>query len=520
MTRTTEVRFAACQGGRLAVIRPTRSSHFNKAISLSMAFIFSLLLCLTATREAIAQTPVAAYVPLSADQLDQLVAPIALDPDPLIAQILTASTYPDQVGAAETWSTQNISLPADQRASGTDAMPWDPAIKGLIAFPDVLDNMTKNTAWTAQLGNAYYNQPDDVLNAIQALRTQAHEANVLVTTPQVRVVETAGVIAVVPVNPVMVYVPYYNPWRVWGTLFVAYPGYVVAPAPVGVVAVAGIAFEPPVAIAAYGAFSWGFAAWTPEWTSGAVTFNNSTYISQSVTVVNHGHFGGHDAGAFEHGGHGVPHGYHASAHAGSAGHIANHSSQARTQGRTQGGKQTGNHGLTTNARNTNHGSSNHGTSQARSRSGSGGQSHSTHNQNASHHSNSASKGTRTAQSHNSQSSRTGTHAQARSNSGTSHAQARTGHSTSTNHAQARNSHASAANRSQAHSSSAGMKRTAQTSRSGGASSHSQARTSRSSGTANRGSANRSSASHSQARTGASHQSSARSSGHASAGKRR
>jgi hypothetical protein len=468
MKKTTEISSAsvACQTGRFAVTRPNLSSQFQKTISLTMAFTLSLLLCLTATKEVKAQTPTPAYISLNADQLDQLVAPIALDPDPLVAQILTASTYPDQVGAADTWSNQNISLPADQRASGADAMPWDPAIKGLVAFPNVLDNLAKNAAWTAQLGNAYFNQPDDVMNAIQSLRTQAQQANVLVTTPQERVVVTAGVIAVVPVNPALVYVPYYNPWRVWGALFVAYPGYVVTPAPMGVVAVAGIAFEPPVAIVAYGVFGWGFAAWTPAWTSGAVIFNHSTYISHSVTVINHGHFGGHDAGAFEHGGHGVPNGYHASAHAGAAGRNAALHTQAGTHARTTA---------------TSHGYSSHTASQAHSGYGSSSRSNSTHSQ-SSHASNSYSRSTRTSQAHSSQSARTGRHAQAHSSAGMNHPQART-------------------------SRSLGMNRSApRSTRSAGMNSHSQARASRASGTSSRSMLSPGVGNRAQTRTVASHQS--------------
>jgi hypothetical protein len=179
--------------------------------------------------------PQAAYVDLDAVQLDQLVAPIALDPDSLVAQILTASTYPDQVAAADTWLNQNMNLPPDQRASGANAMNWDPAVKGLIEFPSTLDNLAKNTAWASQLGNAYYNQPGDVMNAVQAMRLQAQDSKVLVTTTQQRVVVEAGLIEIVPVNPAVVFSFLITiPGPFWGTLFVAYPGFVVLPPPPGV----------------------------------------------------------------------------------------------------------------------------------------------------------------------------------------------------------------------------------------------------------------------------------------------
>ena len=102
--------------------------------------------------------------------LDQLVAPIALYPDPLVAQILTASTYPQQVSDADNWSQQNAGMPPQQRADIANGMPWDPSVKALTAFPSVLDNMARNYNWTSALGNAYYNQPGDVMNAVQAAR--------------------------------------------------------------------------------------------------------------------------------------------------------------------------------------------------------------------------------------------------------------------------------------------------------------------------------------------------------------
>src|SRR5580658_10014870 len=181
-----------------------------------LAIMISVLLIPATQLDVYAQAAAPAYVELEAPQLDQLVAPIALDPDSLVAQILTGATYPDQIAAADAWLNQNMGLPPDQRAAAANAQSWDPAVKGLTAFPAVLDNLAKNTAWAAQLGNAYYNQPGDVMNAVQAMRLQAQQSNTLVTTSQQRVVVDAGLITIVPVNPAVVYVPYYNPWRVWG----------------------------------------------------------------------------------------------------------------------------------------------------------------------------------------------------------------------------------------------------------------------------------------------------------------
>jgi hypothetical protein len=290
----------------------------KNTLSLVMALALSLLLISAVMPDLQAQAAAPAYVELDAVQLDQLVAPIALDPDSLVAQILTASTYPDQVGAADTWLNQNMNLPPDQRAAEANGMSWDPAVKGLIEFPSSLDNLAKNTAWASQLGNAYYNQPGDVMNAVQAMRLQAQQSSVLVTTVQQRVVVEAGLIEIVPVTPAVIYVPYYNPWQIWGTLFVAYPGFVVLPPPPGIVVGYGLAFPVGIPVGVYAAYGWGFGAWAPAWDGGTVLFNHGTYISSSVTVFNHGYFGGHDRGVFEHGGRGVPGGFHARAHAGAA----------------------------------------------------------------------------------------------------------------------------------------------------------------------------------------------------------
>lgn len=288
--------------------------------SLLTAAILSLLLISGTQKESSAQSIAAApaYVELNALQLDQLVAPIALDPDPLVAQILTGSTFPDQVDDADRWLNRNLNLTLDQRGSSANGMSWDASVKGLVAFPAVLDSMAKNTAWTTQLGNAYFNQPTDVMNAIQAMRLEAQRASLLVTTSYEKVVFVADVIEIVPVNPAVVYVPYYNPWRIWSADFVAYPGYVELPPPASVVVSSDVAFEPAVNVGVYAQFGWGFSSWAPSWGDGTIACNNNTYISNSRTVVNHGYFGGHDRGVFERAGRGVPAGYHAGAHAGAA----------------------------------------------------------------------------------------------------------------------------------------------------------------------------------------------------------
>jgi hypothetical protein len=247
------------------------------------------------------------YAPLDPVALDQLVAPIALYPDSLVAQILTASTYPQQVTDADNWSQQNAGLPPQQRADIANGMPWDPSVKALTAFPSVLDNLARNYNWTSSLGNAYYNQPGDVMNAVQAARVQAQQAGYLRSTPQERVVYEGGLITIVPVNPGVVFVPYYNPWRIYGGWVSPYAGFYVAPPPPGVVLGLGIGFAAVgISLGLFAHYGWGFNSWAPNWRGGVVVYNHNTYISNSTTVINRGNFGAYNRGVFEHAGPGVP----------------------------------------------------------------------------------------------------------------------------------------------------------------------------------------------------------------------
>ena len=169
--------------------------------------------------------------PLSADQLDQLVAPIALYPDALVAQVLAASTYPTQVVEADRWVQAQGNAPADQIAAGADSHNWDTSVKALVAFPTVLAQMDKNLQWTTDLGNAYYNQPQDVMDSVQAMRQKAQAAGHLRSSEQQTVSSDGGPITIAPANPAVVYVPVYDPWAIYGAPFPMYPGYFYAPPP-------------------------------------------------------------------------------------------------------------------------------------------------------------------------------------------------------------------------------------------------------------------------------------------------
>ena len=277
-----------------------------------IAVALSLLLVWFAQCSLYAQgPPPGAYAPLDAMQLDQLVAPIALYPDALVAQVLTASTFSDQVTDADNWMHQNGGMPPDQLAAAVNSMPWDPSVKALTEFPTVLDNMARNNGWTAALGNAYYNQPGDVMNAVQAMRYQAQQAGTLRNTPQERVSYNGGLVVIEPVNPALVYVPYYNPWVVYGAPIAPWGGYYWA-APAGIAFGAGVAigFGVGIGIGLFAHFGWGYHAWAPNWRGGVVVYNHTTYISRSTTVINRGNFGAYNRGVFEHAARGVPGGFH------------------------------------------------------------------------------------------------------------------------------------------------------------------------------------------------------------------
>src|SRR5271170_5306965 len=217
--------------------------------------------------------------PLNAQQLEQLVAPIALYPDPLVAQVLTASTYQAQVADADHWRQAQGYAPSEQIAAGADAQNWDASVKGLTAFPQVLAEMDRNLRWTSDLGNAYYNQPQDILEAVQVMRQRAQAAGNLQTTPQETVSDDQGNIEVAPANPQVVYVPAYNPWAVYGQPISPYPGFALLGA-LGYV-VGSVGFGLGIAIAGFSHVTFGFLGWGLSWLGHAIFFNHSNYYSHS-----------------------------------------------------------------------------------------------------------------------------------------------------------------------------------------------------------------------------------------------
>jgi Protein of unknown function (DUF3300) len=213
----------------------------------------------------------------TAAQLQQMVSPIALYPDTLVAQILAASTYPTQVVEADRWLDTQKSLSPAQIAQAASQQPWDPSVKSLTAFPSVLDNMNNNLSWTSTLGDAYYNYPQAVLKAVQVMRSKAMEAGNLKTTPQQTVVQEGQTIIIQPANPQVVYVPAYNPTVVYGAPVAAPAGYSGAD-----LALTGVlAFGAGIAVGALISSSdgWGYNNWNCNWHGGSVTYNHNVYVS-------------------------------------------------------------------------------------------------------------------------------------------------------------------------------------------------------------------------------------------------
>jgi hypothetical protein len=236
--------------------------------------------------------PAAPVQSLSAQELEQLLAPIALYPDALLAQILAASTYPAQVAVADEWlqqmRAQGYGSP-DQIAAGAQAQTnWDPSVKALTAFPDVLDMLNHNLESTTNLGNAYYNQPQDVMQTVQVLRQRAEQAGNLQSTPQEDVTNDQGYIQLAPANPEVVYVPTYDPWAVYGQPISPYPGFSLIGALGNFLGGLPIQYGLGFAMTAFERTPFGLLAWGLDWLANAILFDHGNYYTQSTTVADWG----------------------------------------------------------------------------------------------------------------------------------------------------------------------------------------------------------------------------------------
>jgi len=274
---------------------PSSRSRSTHKLAYAVASIAWLALVLAVSRETLAQTPPAdqpAAATTTTDtateqetkvpdaELDSLVAPIALFPDPLLSQTLVASTYPVELMQLQQWIGKNSSLKDQALADAVAKQPWDASIQGLAAFPDVVAKLADNIQWTSDLGNAFLAQQNDVMAAVQRMRAKAQGSGTLKTSTQQKV-ETqttdSGQQAIViqPADPNVVYVPSYDPAVVYGASeypypSISYPGYVPGTA---------LAWGTGLALGAAWGGGWGYNC---GWNNGDVNINyNNKYVNNA-----------------------------------------------------------------------------------------------------------------------------------------------------------------------------------------------------------------------------------------------
>ena len=149
-------------------------------------------------------------------ELDQLLAPVALYPDALLAQVLIAATYPDEIVPAARWSRMHPELAGEDAVRAADAFDWDPSVKSLLAFPGLIQRMDERIDWARELGDAFLAQEQDVMDTVQGLRRRARVAGALASDGHVHVADDGSRIYVAFASPAVVYLPYYDPRVVYG----------------------------------------------------------------------------------------------------------------------------------------------------------------------------------------------------------------------------------------------------------------------------------------------------------------
>ena len=232
---------------------------------------------------AIAQDPTAvaqdqpAAQTLSPEQLESLVAPIALYSDSLLSQVLVACTYPLEVVEAQQWLQQNGALKGTALTDAAKTQNWDPSVQALVAFPEVIKRLNSDIRWTTDLGNAFLAQQADVMSSVQRLRARAKDSGKLTDTPQQKVVvedqNGQSAIEIQPVDPQVIYVPVYNPGYFWGDPGYSWPGLYYPGIGVGWGWGAGI----NLGFYFGGCCGFGGWGWGPGWFGGGIFVNNSFF---------------------------------------------------------------------------------------------------------------------------------------------------------------------------------------------------------------------------------------------------
>lgn len=213
---------------------------------------------------------------LSPEQLESLVAPIALYADSLLSQVLVASTYPLEVVEAQQWLDQNKALTGTALTDAAKKQSWDPSIQALVAFPEVIKRLNEDVRWTTDLGNAFLAQQADVMAAVQRLRAKAKDSGKLTDTPQQKVVtenkDGQAAIEIEPTDPQVIYVPVYNPGYFWGAGYPMYPWPGLYYPGIGL----GWGWGPGINLGFYfgGCCGWGGWGWGFGWFGGGIFVNN------------------------------------------------------------------------------------------------------------------------------------------------------------------------------------------------------------------------------------------------------
>lgn len=244
---------------------------------------------------------------LTPDQLDDLVAPIALYPDPLLSQVMVASTYPLEIVQAFQWLQKNPGLNGAALTEAAQQQNWDPSVQALMVFPDVVKRLNDDVTWTTNLGNAFLAQQQDVMDAVQRMRLKAQQAGKLASTPQETVSTQAdngqNYIEIEPANPEVIYVPEYDPVWIWGPpVWYPYPHWWWPPSSV-MVGGLGFGFYGGINVGVFfggGWGGWGGWGWHPAWGSRTIVVNNTFIHRYNFNTVNVGNVHGtavwqHDA---------------------------------------------------------------------------------------------------------------------------------------------------------------------------------------------------------------------------------
>ena len=232
------------------------------------------------------------------EQLDSLVAPIALYPDPLLAQVLAASTYPLEIIQLQQWLERNKGLKGQALVDAVEKQPWDPSVQAMAPFPDLVKRLADDIQWTTDLGNAFLAQQNDLMNAVQRMRQKAQANGNLQTTEQqkveTKIIEEKSVIVVEPASPEVVYVPSYNPTVVYGAPPPAYPYPPIYYPPPGYYAAGmAITFGLGVAMGAAWGGGWGSCGWGSH---NEININNNNNFNSNRNTVNRGGNGVGDRG--------------------------------------------------------------------------------------------------------------------------------------------------------------------------------------------------------------------------------